>query len=66
MNFHEVIHGKAYNAPMEFLEQVLPEYKKPKLGAKPIKPEPTMNYLTTMRQLLMRRSLPRSGSIMII
>jgi len=44
LNFHEVIHSKAYqklrfdvDAPMEFLEQVLPDYKKPKLKAKPIK-----------------------------
>jgi len=26
---------------LEFLEQVLPAYKKPKLEAKPIKPDPT-------------------------
>lgn len=52
MNFHEVIHSKAYqklrfdvDAPMEFLEQVLPEYKKPELEARPIKPEPTGNEL---------------------
>jgi len=48
LNFHEVICSQSYqklrfdvDAPMEFLEQVLPDFEKPKLEAKPVKPGPT-------------------------
>jgi len=48
LNFHEVIHGKSYqklrfnvDAPMEFLKQVLPDFEKPELEAKPVRPKPT-------------------------
>jgi len=35
---------------MEFLEQVLPDYKKPKLEAEPIKPKPTTDELIDFYQ----------------
>jgi len=48
LNFHKVICGQSYqklrfdvDAPMEFLEQVLPDFKKPDLEAELAKPEPT-------------------------
>jgi len=48
LNFHEVICGQAYqklrfnvDAPMDFLKHVLPNFEKPALEAKPVKPEPT-------------------------
>jgi len=56
LNFHEVIRGKSYqklrfdfDTPMEFLEQALPDFKKPKLDAES---QPSLsllvtNYLTT-------------------
>jgi len=47
LNFHEVIHGQSYqklrfdvDAPVEFLEQIMPNFEKPKLEAKPTKPKP--------------------------
>jgi len=58
LNFHEVIHGQAYqklrfnvDAPMEFLEHVLPNFEKPELDAEPIKPEPTGNELIDSLEL---------------
>jgi len=50
LNFHEVIHDRGQSfqklrfdvdAPVEFLEQIMPDFEKPKLDAKPVKPEPT-------------------------
>jgi len=48
LNFHEVIHGQSYqklrfdvDAPVEFLEQIMPDFEKPKLDAEPAKPKPT-------------------------
>jgi len=48
LNYHEVILGQSYqklrfdiDAPIEFLEHVLSDIEKPKLKAKPAKPEPT-------------------------
>jgi len=48
LNYHEVICGQSYqkmrfniDGPIEFLEHVMSDIKKPKLKAKPAKPEPT-------------------------
>jgi len=48
LNYHEVIPGQSYqklrfdiDAPIEFIEHVMSDIKKPKLKAKPAKPEPT-------------------------
>jgi len=48
LNFYEVICGQSYqklrfnvDAPVEFLEQIMTKFEKPKLKAKPAKPEPT-------------------------
>jgi len=48
LNYHEVIRGQSYqrlrfdfDAPIEFIEHVMSDIKKPKLKAKPAKPEPT-------------------------
>jgi len=48
LNYHEVICGQSYqklrfdiDAPIEFIENVMADIKKPELEAKPTKPEPT-------------------------
>jgi len=48
LNFHEVICGQSYqklrfdvDAPVEFLEQIMPNFEKPELDAEPAKPKPT-------------------------
>jgi len=48
LNFYEVIRGQSYqklwfnvDALVEFLEQIMPNFEKPKLDAKPNKPELT-------------------------
>jgi len=48
LNYHEVICGQSYqklrfdiDTPIEFIENVMADIKKPKLEAKPAKPEPT-------------------------
>jgi len=48
LNYHKVIHGQSYQRlrfdiddPIEFIENIMSHIKKPKLEAKPAKPEPT-------------------------
>jgi len=56
LNYHEVIRGQSYqrlrfdiDAPIEFIENVMADIKKPKLKAKPAKPKATgLNFIDSL------------------